>query len=655
MFSRNLTTKELMTSADQPLVFDSGAGQLRKVTGTGFEEYIKSIVDEGAVTLADINAMAISGMPSNYAGLNEGLWAGGFYFTDETQYMAYNGVSYVPRESTTLPYGPTGDAPDLTFVQPYIEIPAINLGLYTDYGFDTVADMQTSKLLAVGDRVTTYKYEDDVISVWEVVSALTGDEFGVPVASSLYAKLIPKKGVLDHKEFGIIEGDTGEASNNIVKLNSALTYADSVGATLLLSNELDISIDNTFIIDGNKSRIHSVNNGGLLRVSDDADSDGLIAVMSIGVSTSFVSGFSVTGGLKLQFSASLTNINKRGAGTIGFYVGNANNFILEVRPIRAEFGIKGKSVFQGKGDLRFQWCHKGIWLKPLEAGSAGAACTYLDFYVTFDFTIFPFIVERIVYSDFKGFAEAIRQAYDHYEGDETSVILTVDGCSSVDFDLGVEAVQSMIIYNENEPNYISARIRHELGAATEDHFIRDAVRISNVPFAEQAVYSSKQPGTITLRQSSFSGSTVTTAVNDTPVFYKVSGEWLVDIQGGFFEPGANYVPLAGSVTGYTGNGSRFFKDMFYPDGDETSFELGSGLTMVIRPAVSIAGDGTFSVPIPAGFSRIIDVSAYVIRGSHSAENVITLTSATATQWDFATGITTTGFNANVTLIAIKTA
>ncbi len=75
------------------------------------------------------------------APLNGGVWASGQTFTAYNQFMVYNGVAYKPLVSTSLPYGPTGAAPDLSFVGPFTEITSVNLGGYTNYTSKTVADM----------------------------------------------------------------------------------------------------------------------------------------------------------------------------------------------------------------------------------------------------------------------------------------------------------------------------------------------------------------------------------------------------------------------------------------------------------------------------------------------------------------------------------
>lgn len=51
--------------------------------------------------------------------LNGGVWAAGQTFTAYNEFMVYLGVSYKPLSTTSLPYGPTGAAPDLAFVQPF--------------------------------------------------------------------------------------------------------------------------------------------------------------------------------------------------------------------------------------------------------------------------------------------------------------------------------------------------------------------------------------------------------------------------------------------------------------------------------------------------------------------------------------------------------
>lgn len=76
-------------------------GQVRKTLPVLEQEYLEAIRNAG-------------GDP-----INGGVWASGQTFTSYNQYMVYNDVPYKPLTTTSLPYGPTGVAPDSGFVGPF--------------------------------------------------------------------------------------------------------------------------------------------------------------------------------------------------------------------------------------------------------------------------------------------------------------------------------------------------------------------------------------------------------------------------------------------------------------------------------------------------------------------------------------------------------
>ncbi|AUS01756.1 hypothetical protein NVP1291O_42 [Vibrio phage 1.291.O._10N.286.55.F6] len=76
-------------------------GQIRKTLPYLEAEYLNAIRNAG-------------GEP-----INNGTWSSGQTFTAYNQFMVYNGIPYKPLTTSELPYGPTGDSPDVNFVGPY--------------------------------------------------------------------------------------------------------------------------------------------------------------------------------------------------------------------------------------------------------------------------------------------------------------------------------------------------------------------------------------------------------------------------------------------------------------------------------------------------------------------------------------------------------
>ncbi len=464
-------------------------------------------------------------------------------------------------------------------------------------------------------------------------------------------------------QLGLITGDSGESAANLLSLDDIRDQLIDNETMLVITSEFqdDIGIDGPFQFvrdsDGKSLKIHSNFGGGFVRTDVLADETFGQYVLSVGERATFVSRISLTGGLAIRFSAQAGGDgkfpNRRGRNTSSLYIGNLFDFDLDVFLTWGEKGLDGKSVFNGRGKVEFEWCHKGWNLKPLSAGSAGSACTSLYFNSNFDFTIFPFDLENVVYSEFTGFAEAIRQNQAHYEADETSIFLRDEGLGNVKFSYGLEAMEGMFRYNANTPSYITMRLRPELGSAAEDHFRVDGARISNIPLADQAYFSTVPVGTLTFEDMTLSGSTVVTSTGSTPMFHKPNAETRIQVNGGFVESGANYLihSVASNWENVTTDASRFERGFLYPLATETDFTSGSGIHEIDLGTIAIAADGSFSVAAPAGYGRIISVNAYCIRGVHNTDNNITLTSKGTNQWDFITGLTT-GFSVQATVTCL---
>ena len=223
MQASDLTVKETIDEEDRFLIYDGNAAKLRTVTRMGLQDFIDSRIDATSITedetIALINSMAISGMPDGYVGLNNGIWAGGFVFTSRLQFMAYKGISYIPKPETTLPYGPTGLTPDTNFVQPYSELSPLDLGDYTDYVFDLVSSATASENLSVGDYATIIERGN---SVWEVVSGEIANGFDIIGHDSLPIQLsLTTKSNGNVIEFGATGDGVSNDTDNILAAHLA--------------------------------------------------------------------------------------------------------------------------------------------------------------------------------------------------------------------------------------------------------------------------------------------------------------------------------------------------------------------------------------------------------------------------------------------------
>lgn len=529
------------------------------------------------------------------------------------------------------------------------------------YEFATVAAMTGS---AIVFPVSKKLHVIDVNNTYSVTSGSSPNPVNPSLTAGLYAKINYSESITQ-VQLGLTTGDTNDATANLSILNAVRDELIDNNVTLVIdsSKGSDIAISDGFqfvkdtLNASNEAvqslKIHSLYGGGFLRFGDLTGAV-FTDVLTVGDRAEFCRDISITGGVALRHSSATNSngkkSNRRGMNTSALNLGNCHHFKAEILCAYAEYGIYGKSIFAGNGHVDFEWCHKGWSLKPSRPDSAGSACTSLYFQSNFDFTIHPFDIDVVVYSKFHGFAEAVRQSYEHYESDETAIFLRDEGLGSVSFDFGIEAFEGMYRYNKTTPSYTDMKLRIELGAATEDHFRRDGVRISNIPYADQACFSVIPAGTFDLKDTQLSGSTVVTSTGDTALFHKPDINTKINITGGIIEPGSNYlVYTTGSEwTSVTSNSARFAKNLLYPLGSETYFAIGNGMYIVDLGSVAIQVDGTFTAAAPAGFGRVISVDAYVIRASHNTDNNITLVSKSANSWDFITGLTT-GFSANVSI------
>lgn len=447
-------------------------------------------------------------------------------------------------------------------------------------------------------------------------------------------------------QYGVSPAAT--ASFNRTKLQEAIDDATASGKTLEFSFPSDITVDETIFVYSN-TKIINTGIGGIVRTTLTPDADGKIAVLSVGDTSAFKSNLQIKGGLKIQFSAALGPANTRGSNTVCFYAGNLYDAHLEVRCMYAEYAWQGKSNFNITGKLDSEWCHKGLFLDPSVAGSAGGTCTSFDLRVNMDFTIFPFVLKNVVYSRFTGFVEAIRKTYAHYAADETAVIFTTEGCSGVDFSgIGCEAFQGMLAYNKTTPSYVKYSLFVDMTNA--DHFEHDAARTNNIPYAQQAFISLQTVGTFDFDQTVISGGSVTVSTSGSYLIRRSSDDSTLTINGGYIEPGANYT-FADRTQGIRSNGSRFYSAYRYTN-TETRIKLDSGLVWIDVTGLVTDASGEFTVA-PSGIKQILMCEAKIVRTVTDPNNFAVLKSKnSAVSWTFKTGLAA-GYGADVKVLAIE--
>ncbi len=101
----------------------------------------------------------IYGVSSRYiaSAINGGIWAAGIEFTAYNQYMAFNGVTYKPSFSTSLPYTTQGAdptaVPDSNFIEPFSDLNSFNLTEYSALSFPSVSDMKSGSQRVTSSQI----------------------------------------------------------------------------------------------------------------------------------------------------------------------------------------------------------------------------------------------------------------------------------------------------------------------------------------------------------------------------------------------------------------------------------------------------------------------------------------------------------------------
>lgn len=182
-------------------------GQVRKTLPTLEAEYLSAIQSAGGDAL------------------NNGVWSAGQTFTAYNQYMAYNGVPYKPKSTTSLPYGPTVAAPDFSFVQPYVEISAgevSNTNLTVNSNFEVAGSVSN----APDATPRNYTAGDELFKGFTAIGALSGVTYVNGVLNGtgeLYCDVV-KSETMQLSTSGVIASVAG---SNGKPITAGITVADN--------------------------------------------------------------------------------------------------------------------------------------------------------------------------------------------------------------------------------------------------------------------------------------------------------------------------------------------------------------------------------------------------------------------------------------------
>lgn len=156
------------------------------------DEVVNLPAPQTSVTRTGKRLRTLRGLQALYlqTPINGGVWAPGISFTDYNQFMIFNGVSYKPKSTTTLPYVSTA-SPDTNFVEPFSDLTSSNLSDLTFYVAETIADLlagstiggntiaiEIGQFWVVNDYYGGVTHNNSGHMVFEIVASGTGTADG---------------------------------------------------------------------------------------------------------------------------------------------------------------------------------------------------------------------------------------------------------------------------------------------------------------------------------------------------------------------------------------------------------------------------------------------------------------------------------------------
>ncbi|NDJ58581.1 hypothetical protein GWD52_16620 [Enterobacteriaceae bacterium 4M9] len=109
----------------------------------------------------------------------------------------------------------------------------------------------------------------------------------------------------------------------------------------------------------------------------------------------------------------------------------------------AEYACFGYSAWGTLGIIRFDSCHNGFYFDAVSISSekptVGGATTSHHIEIQADHTPFSIYMKNCNYAKFHGWFEGVLVQYGNYDSvNETAMDITLDTCSNVSFDMGIE-------------------------------------------------------------------------------------------------------------------------------------------------------------------------------------------------------------------------
>ncbi len=138
------------------------------------------------------------------------------------------------------------------------------------------------------------------------------------------------------------------------------------------------------------------------------------------------------------------HVASKGLGTIALHLNMAIKANLDVSMFGAEYACFGYRAWGTQGIIRFDSCHKGVYFDAVslspEKDTVGGSTTSHHIELQADHTPFPIYLKNCNYAKFHGWFEGALAQYGNYDSvNETAMGITLDTCSNVTFDMGIEA------------------------------------------------------------------------------------------------------------------------------------------------------------------------------------------------------------------------
>lgn len=358
--------------------------------------------------------------------------------------------------------------------------------------------------------------------------------------------------------------------------------------------------------------------------------------------------------------------NSKYDSTIGFHADHALGLQVNISVNGCEYGFLGYVCWNVSGTVRFDSCHKSLWLDPATATPeytpvAGAVMTAVNLRVEVDACVYGPVVRRAKYGKLSGWVEGMLinpTVYPIYDtGNETAIALTTYNCDSFDVtELGIEAWQGAHVYNYG--GSISVNL-----SWTQDYYLTNTTgkhgpyhamsvlmgnsELFTLPATANAQYYNLNVGCLVIRNLSGDWSNTTnfgsvyfattdatsrTVFENSHVYFGSNvARFAPGFLGNFDTVGGRYIIDAITPNGYTKVGPNYFV--------KTSWGL---------KAIN-GGDGRVSITVgtdtPTNL-KLHDVSAYVITSTTSQPLPIAVVSTSDTEISFQTAVTTTAFSIN---------